>query len=100
MNLNVGIDVSKAKLDFCGMDSDKNVVSKDSVPNRPAGTNTIKQCILDAYKKHPYERVIAVLEATSIYNVLPSQTLIDDEDLEDIRLEVATLNPNMTHRYS
>nr|WP_243681088.1 IS110 family transposase [Lacticaseibacillus manihotivorans] len=37
MNLNVGIDVSKAKLDFCGMDSDQNVVFQDSVANRPDG---------------------------------------------------------------
>lgn len=100
MNLNVGIDVSKAKLDFCGMDSDKNIVFQDSVPNRPAGTNRIKQYILAAYKKHPYARVIAGLEATSIYNVLPSQALIDDEALEGIHLEVVTLNPKMTHRYS
>jgi transposase len=100
MNLNVGIDVSKAKLDLCGMDGDQNIVFQDSVANRPDGVKAIKQYILDAYKKCAYERVIVGLEATSVYNVLPSYELTNDSDLEAIGLEVVTLNPKMTHRFS
>lgn len=100
MNLNVGIDVSKAKLDFCGMDSDQKVIFQDSVLNRPAGTNAIKQCILDANEKHDYERTIIGLEATSVYNVMPSRALEEDDELQALGLEVVTLNPKMTHRFS
>ena len=100
MNLNVGIDVSKAKLDFCGMDSDQKIVFQDSVANRPDGVKAMKQYILDAYKKCAYERVIVGLEATSVYNVLPSYELTNDSNLEAIGLEVVTLNPKMTHRFS
>ena len=100
MNLNVGIDVSKAKLDFCGMDSDQKVIFQDSVLNRPTGTNAIKQYILDANDQHDYERTIVGLEATSVYNVLPSRALEEDDELQAIGLEVVTLNPKMTHRFS
>lgn len=100
MNLNVGIDVSKAKLDFCGLNDDQKVIFQDSVPNRPAGTNAIKQYILDANDEGTYERTIIGLEATSVYNVLPSHELEDDDALQAIGLEVVTLNPKMTHRFS
>lgn len=46
MNLNVGIDVSKLKLDYCGMDSNKQVCFQGEVTNTPKGAGHIRDEIL------------------------------------------------------
>ncbi len=47
MNLNVGIDVSKAKLDYCGLDSAKKVIFQDKTTNTPDGAGQIEKLILE-----------------------------------------------------
>ncbi|WP_260169577.1 hypothetical protein [Lentilactobacillus buchneri] len=49
MNLNVGIDVSKLKLDYCGMDSNKQVCFQGEVTNTPKGAGHIRDEILDSF---------------------------------------------------
>jgi lipoate-protein ligase A len=51
MNLNVGIDVSKLKLDYCGMDSNKQVCFQGEVTNTPKGAGHIRDEILDSFLK-------------------------------------------------
>ena len=51
MNLNVGIDVSKAKLDYCGLDSAKKVIFQDKTTNTPDGAGQIEKLILEWAKR-------------------------------------------------
>lgn len=100
MNLNVGIDVSKAKLDYCGLDSDHNICFQDEAANQPIGVSTIKQAILQAAEVRSYDHIIIGMEATSMYNILPSYTFEHDHELNSLDVKVVTLNPKMTHKFS
>lgn len=101
MNLNVGIDVAKAKLDYCGMDSAKHIIFQDEVVNAPAGTEKIIKLILDwADSRDDAEKVVIGMEATSVYNIHPTLYFEQSSALQALDTEIVTLNPKMTHRYS
>ena len=100
MNLNVGIDVAKAKLDYCGLDSNHQILFQDEVPNQPSGVQAIKLAILAANQKQKFDKIIIGMEATSIYNILPSYAFNKDAELQALNVKVVTLNPKMTSRFS
>lgn len=101
MNLNVGIDVSKAKLDYCGMDSAKKIVFQDEVTNTPDGAGQIEKSIL-AWANHQDDslKIVIGMEATSVYNIHPTLYFEQSSALSALNATVVTLNPKMTHRYS
>lgn len=100
MNLNVGIDVAKAKLDYCGLNSNHQILFQDEVPNQPSGVQAIKLAILAANKKQKFDKIIIGMEATSVYNILPSYAFNKDAELQALNVKVVTLNPKMTSRFS
>lgn len=100
MNLNVGIDVAKTKLDYCGLNDDHKILFQDEVTNRPEGIERIKQDILKTSKHRAFDKIIVGMEATSIYNILPAYAFNQDKDLQELDVKVVTLNPKMTHRFS
>lgn len=100
MNLNVGIDVAKTKLDYCGLNSDHQILFQAEVPNQPSGVKAIKTAILAANHSQKFDKIIIGMEATSVYNVLPSYEFNQDADLQALDVQVVTLNPKMTSRFS
>jgi len=100
MNLNVGIDVAKDKLDYCGLNSDHQILFQDEVSNQPSGVNKIKLAILAANRQQAFEKIIIGMEATSVYNVLPGYEFNEDDELRALGVKVVTLNPKMTSRFS
>ncbi|ORN09499.1 hypothetical protein FAM21834_01471 [Lentilactobacillus parabuchneri] len=61
MNLNVGIDVSKLKLDYCGMDSNKQVCFQGEVINTPKGAGHIRDEILDSFLDEVEEFLVDII---------------------------------------
>ena len=101
MNLNVGIDVAKAKLDYCGMDFAKHIIFQDEVVNAPAGAEKIIKLIQDWADGHDdAEKIVIGMEATSVYNIHPTLYFEQSSALQALDTEIVTLNPKMTHRYS
>lgn len=101
MDLNVGIDVSKAKLDYCGMTSEKEEAFHGTAPNSPKGTVQIrKQIVAWAHQHSDLKQVTIGLEATSVYNILPTFYFEKSKDLGQVNTTVVTLNPKMTHRFN
>ncbi|ANK63834.1 transposase [Loigolactobacillus backii] len=98
MNLNVGIDVSKLKLDYCGMDSNKQVCFQGEVTNTPKGAGHIRDEILK--RSQQADQIIIGMEATSVYNFHPTLFFEQDDRLNQLNVTVVTLNPKVTHRYS
>ncbi len=101
MNLNVGIDVSKLKLDYCGMDSNKQICFQGEVSNTPKGSGYIRNEILKwSQQVQEVDQIIIGMEATSVYNFHPTLFFEQDDRLNQLNVTVVTLNPKVTHRYS
>lgn len=104
MNLDVGIDVGKTKLSYCGLStrSDK-IMFRGKVTNDNNGAKQIKQAILDWIETQPQnqvEQVIIGMEATSIYHYHVMMYFMDDEDLSAYKTLTVPLNPQTTHKFS
>jgi transposase len=105
MNLNVGIDVGKSKLSYCGIATNSPVkpVVQGEVSNSHAGAEQIKTVILKwatEQTKGSVEQIIIGLEATSIYHYHVMMYFMDDEDLQEFNTLTVCLNPKYTHKYS
>jgi len=100
MNLYIGIDVGKLKLDFCGLNSDQQIVFQDETTNDINGAATIKKAILKATSESRFEHLMAGMEATSIYDFHPSMFLLNDPQLHQLGLSVVTINPQRSAQFS
>lgn len=103
LTLYVGIDVAKSTLQYHGLTNEKpeDKLFAGKVLNRPAGAEKIIQKILTANKEQHFSAIKIGLEATSVYNILPAHYFNTDLDLLHLQnVEIITLNPKQTHRFS
>lgn len=101
MNLDVGIDVGKTTLAYCGITSLYNDGDKPAfrgeTSNDEVGFLVIKTAILDWIKKlgddTPIEQMLIGMEATSVYHTHLMKYMAHDLDLNAYQTIIVPLNP-------
>lgn len=103
MNLDVGIDVGKTKLSYCGLGASNKPTFQGDTSNDTNGAKRIKQEILDWINTQPQnsvEQVIIGMEATSVYHYHVMMYFMDDAELSAYNTLTVPLNPKSTHKFS
>lgn len=98
--LQVGIDVSKASLDFALLAPDgKPIELHQPFPNNLLGLQKVRELLLEVLQEHAFEGIDVAAEATSYYWLPAFIRLYQDDDLAAYDLKLYLLNARWVRWY-